>query len=182
MSMCVRTPNKNDYLRIPFAPLKNNKNNQMKKILLVAFALINILKLNAQECCTDELEQLLLTTNPQYASERTALENFIQQRSNTNARIANTGCQPILSTYIVPIVVHVMHLGEAVGTATNISDAQIADAMSGLNSRWAFMNIQFVLAKRDPNGNATNGITRTDCSAVPNYASIGIDLAMAKIC
>jgi len=175
MSMCVRTPNKNDYLRIPFAPLKNNKNNQMKKILLVAFALINILKLNAQECCTDELEQLLLTTNPQYASERTALENFIQQRSNTNARIANTGCQPILSTYIVPIVVHVMHLGEAVGTATNISDAQIADAMSGLNSRWAFMNIQFVLAKRDPNGNATNGITRTDCSAVPNYASIGID-------
>lgn len=127
------------------------------------------------QCGTDELEQSLLRTYPNYASERIALENFIQQRRNTNARIAITGCQPTLSTYIVPVVVHVMHLGEAVGTGTNISDAQIQTAMADLNQRWAFMNIQFVLAKRAPNGNATNGITRTDCSGVPNYASIGID-------
>ena len=148
----------------------------MKKITLIIFLFLKILNSNAQlQCGTDELEQLLLRTNPQYASERRAVENFIQQRTNTNARIANTGCQPILSIYTIPVVFHVMHLGEAVGTGTNISEAAISDAMSGINQRWTQMGIQFVLAKRAPDGSATNGITRTDCSSITGYAMNGVE-------
>jgi hypothetical protein len=75
----------------------------------------------------------------------------------------------------VPVVVHVIHTGGA----NNISDAQIHDALRILNddfskrnadtstvivpfqSRIANIGFQFRLAKRDPNGNCTTGITRT---------------------
>ena len=35
--------------------------------------------------------------------------------------------------YLVPVVVHVIHLGEAIGTGTNISDAQINSSIDALN-------------------------------------------------
>lgn len=74
------------------------------------------------------------------------------------------------STQIIslPVVVHVIHLGEAEGVESNITESQIYSAITGLNSDFAdydgngtHSGIQFCLAKRDPLGNATNGITRT---------------------
>ncbi|MBT1706181.1 choice-of-anchor J domain-containing protein [Chryseosolibacter indicus] len=80
--------------------------------------------------------------------------------------------------YKIPVVVHVIHRGEAVGAGTNISDAQILSQLKVLNDDYrrqnedasstdpAFvsvagsMDIQFVLAKRTPEGFATNGIVR----------------------
>jgi PKD repeat protein len=79
------------------------------------------------------------------------------------------------STYTIPVVFHVIHQN---GTE-NISDAQIQDAIRILNldynkenpdwmavrpvflDRVADVGIEFRLAKRDPQGNCTNGITRT---------------------
>ncbi|MCB0769293.1 MAG: T9SS type A sorting domain-containing protein [Flavobacteriales bacterium] len=79
------------------------------------------------------------------------------------------------STYTIPVVFHVIHQN---GTE-NISDAQIQDAVRILNQdfnkenpdwtavrpvfldRVADVGIEFRLAKRDPQGNCTNGITRT---------------------
>ena len=74
------------------------------------------------------------------------------------------------STQIIslPVVVHVIHKGEAEGVESNITESQIYSAITGLNSDFAdydgngtHSGIQFCLAKRDPLGNATNGITRT---------------------
>lgn len=83
--------------------------------------------------------------------------------------------------YTIPVVVHVIHLGEAVGTGTNISDAQIQGAINGLNDRFANIigagldiQIDFCLAVRDPNGCPTNGIVRVNGSSIPNYQSGGI--------
>jgi len=71
--------------------------------------------------------------------------------------------------FIVPVVVHIIHDG---GTE-NIPDAQIFAAIDHLNAGFAAQGyfaqqgatvntqIQFCMAKRDPDGNATNGITRT---------------------
>jgi len=78
----------------------------------------------------------------------------------------------------IPVVVHVIHNGEAVGSGRNISDAQIQSQIDVLNEDYRRLNadrtntpaefagvaadvgIQFRLACVDPNGNSTNGIRR----------------------
>ena len=79
---------------------------------------------------------------------------------------------------VIPVVVHVLHNGTAVGVDANISDAQILSQIRVLNEDFrrknadairtpaeflpvaADANIEFVLAKQDPNGLPTTGIVR----------------------
>ncbi|MBK7466378.1 MAG: hypothetical protein IPJ43_05915 [Saprospiraceae bacterium] len=75
-------------------------------------------------------------------------------------------------SYTLPVVVHVISpVGTAIGQANNLSDAEIEKGLDLLNQAFANqgafnapngqdIGIQFCLAKRDPNGNATTGITR----------------------
>lgn len=159
----------------------------MKKILLLAFALVSILKLNAQSPCgTDELDAYLKRTNPQYAAERQKMEQHIysilkNKQNNSNERIMQNECQQLTGVITLPIVVHVIHKGEVIGNGTNISDAQIQSAIQGMNERWRRitgdgidMEIQFALAVRDTNNNATNGITRFDGRVFPRYSTNGV--------
>jgi PKD repeat protein len=86
----------------------------------------------------------------------------------------------------IPVVFHVIHEGEAVGQGSNLSDEQILSAMTALNEDFrkiagsngdgdgADIGIEFCLARRTPEGNATNGIVRVDGSVVPLYAEEGI--------
>ncbi|MCS7152522.1 MAG: M43 family zinc metalloprotease [Bacteroidia bacterium] len=77
--------------------------------------------------------------------------------------------------YRIPVVVHVIHNGEPVGSGSNISNANIYHQIEVLNEDFRRMpntpgwnahpngadtRIEFVLAKRDPNGNPTTGIVR----------------------
>jgi hypothetical protein len=80
--------------------------------------------------------------------------------------------------YRIPVVVHVIHRGEAVGSGGNISDAQIISQINVLNKDFSRqntdasstptefqsvaggMNIEFVLARQTPDGQPTNGIVR----------------------
>ncbi len=79
---------------------------------------------------------------------------------------------------VIPVVVHVLHNGTAVGVEANISDAQILEQIKVLNEDFrrknadairtpaeflpvaADANIEFVLAKQDPSGLPTTGIVR----------------------
>ncbi len=88
-------------------------------------------------------------------------------RSRTNA------------TYIIPVVVHVLHNGEPLGSGSNIPVSQVTSQIRVLNEDYQRMNadasntpaefvpvaagidLEFVLAKQDPEGLPTNGITRT---------------------
>jgi len=83
------------------------------------------------------------------------------------------------NTKIIPIVFHIIHNGHPIGEEENISVEQIEDAMRLINEDFnainpdldnvvsEFMNsvgdadIEFKLAKLDPEGNCTDGITRT---------------------
>lgn len=83
------------------------------------------------------------------------------------------------NNYVIPVVFHIIHDNGP----ENISDAQVEDAIrvlnedyNKLNSDWpnvkaefldivADVGITFRLAQRDPQGNCTNGITRTKNSA-----------------
>jgi hypothetical protein len=87
--------------------------------------------------------------------------------------------------YILPVVVHVIHTGGAIGTTDNPSDASIFTMLQNLNNSWrkqgpvsggVDMRIQFQLAQRSPAGTATTGINRVDGSGIPDYASGGIAL------
>ena len=101
--------------------------------------------------------------------------------------ISNTKCaslevelwyipRPVIT---IPVVVHVMYYqNDALGTGTNISDAQIQSQIDVLNEDFRRLNsniysvpaafrgvsadplIQFCLAQQDPNGNFTTGINR----------------------
>lgn len=78
----------------------------------------------------------------------------------------------------IPVVVHVIHFGEAIGTGRNISNAQINSQISVLNADFRRLNgdisaipaafrgtsadplIEFCLAQQDEFGNPTTGILR----------------------
>ena len=92
----------------------------------------------------------------------------------------------------IPVVVHVVHYGEAIGTGRNISDAQIHDQIAVLNADFsrsntdfylappvfagvsANTNVQFCLAQQDPNGGLTDGIERY-LGTQPNYTKTDCD-------
>lgn len=82
------------------------------------------------------------------------------------------------ATYQIPVVVHVIHRGEQVGSGSNISDDQILSQIQVLNEDFQRLNadrfdtpaefqgaagsldIEFVMAKQSPEGIATDGIVR----------------------
>lgn len=76
--------------------------------------------------------------------------------------------------------------GESIGQGGNISDNQIINAFQKLNNDFAGLisssyntGIQFCLAGRDPNGNASTGIVRVEIEStiVPNFESEGFVVA-----
>ena len=104
------------------------------------------------------------------------VENWIakkrlQQKNSPNQKNQN-------GVYQIPVVVHVIHKGEPVGTGVNISDEQILSQIDVLNKDFrrenldanltpsifqpfaAAMSIEFILARQDPDGLFSDGIVR----------------------
>ena len=93
-----------------------------------------------------------------------------------------SGLERPQAAYQIPVVVHVIHNGEAVGSGKNISNAQILSQISVLNKDFQRLNtdasntpaefqslagslsVEFVLAKQDPEGLSTTGIVRVQGS------------------
>lgn len=129
------------------------------------------------QCGTYQHHQKLMQTDSAYQS------GFLSLQSQVHTIINN---QPLTGTatqvYTIPVVVHVIHLGEPVGTGTNISDAQIQAAITGLNNKYSNIigngslntEISFCLAVRSPTGCPTNGINRVNGAGIPDYSTFGI--------
>ncbi len=144
-------------------------------ILLAVLFFAGIIPATAQETCgTDALHQYLSQSEPGYVQEMQVLENFYRQAL----------MQPVSSgrsIATIPVVFHVIHLGEPEGTGSNVSNSLIYAALQGLNQRFrnqigqsVDLEIEFCLANVDPNGCFTSGINRVDGSVVPDYESLGI--------
>jgi len=128
------------------------------------------------ECASDYIHNALMQTDSVYRKQIQFLESQIEAsiQNHSNIKLQST-------IYTIPVVVHVIHLGEPLGTGSNISDIQIQQAIAGLNDRFSNVNglgvdveVEFCLASKDPNGNSTNGINRVDGSSVANYSANGI--------
>jgi PKD repeat protein len=137
-------------------------------ILLLLILLTNRLfcQQTIERCGLDQYIQQLKKNHPNFNNEVQSL--YIENVQNVKAII-----QP-KTTIILPIVVHVLQEGGN----ENISDAQIYSMISVLNQNFrkqnadtidiitqfegiaADANIEFRLAKIDPQGNYTNGIDR----------------------
>lgn len=128
-----------------------------------------------EECATDFLHNRLLQNDPLYQSKFNEFQDLVAS-GNIVAPKA-----PLLK---VPVVFHVLHLGEVEGTGTNISKEQIYSALASLNDAYrglspysssgVDMEIEFCLASQDPFGNATTGINRVDASGTSDYSTNGI--------
>jgi hypothetical protein len=117
-----------------------------------------------------EVHERLLERDPEYRRRQTELEFFTRDYL---ARIAGDGLRS--GIVVIPVVVHVVDNT----AAENVSDAQIQSQIDVLNQDYRKLNgdftsapgafqpvaadarVQFQLAVRDPNCNATTGITRT---------------------
>ena len=155
----------------------------MKKILFFLMAGLLSINISAQtkktvskspngyiRCYSTEYEKSLQKKNNRRA-KTDGFENWISDKINRKKFFNNR----ISAIKTIPVVVHVINKGEAVGIGTNISDAQVISQITTLNNDYrkktgtkgyntnpvgADANIEFALAVRDPNGNPTNGIDR----------------------
>ena len=139
----------------------------MKNVYLtLSFLLLFVLSLSAQRNCgsMDYLEQQI-QDNPALIQQMQVIEE------HTERFAGQTGARNVIT---IPVVVHVVYNT----SAENISDAQIQTQIDVLNDDFRRMNsdadntwsqaadteIEFCMATIDPDGNATNGITRTATS------------------
>ena len=152
----------------------------MRNLKLSVFALFSFLFFSystAQQQCAFDAQREAQLQDPNFLILEKAAEKRIEDaiKNKRFSRMAS-------SVLNIPVVVHVLHLGETVGTATNIADAQIQSSIDNLNDFYrgqtaastVDFEIQFTLAQRDPNCNATSGINRIDASSIPNYSISGI--------
>ena len=170
-----------------------------KSFLLTLFIFLSFATfLQAQPpCAFDKKHDILLEKNPAYA--RQIEQNNIAIRKYIDARRAmKPGAARPMATVTIPVVVHVMHTGGAVGSDYNPSDADIIGAINYLNQVYAGtfpgmtapiegggvvdMEIQFALAQRTPTCGATNGIDRVDASSLPNYVTNGVNVDNTNGC
>ncbi len=144
-------------------------------ILLLAF----VVQLNSQRNCgtMHGLEQEL-ENNPAIKDQLKEIEKHSFINSNPNAIKRNEG------VITIPVVIHIVynHSGE------NISDAQIQSQLDVLNQDFRRLNtdadnlwpqasdaeIEFCLANRDPNGDATCGIIRTYTDSTKFYSKFSM--------
>jgi len=134
------------------------------------------LKGDQEKCLTDLLHNALLESDSSYRA-KIIIENSKGTTVTNQESFSNYVAEEV---FTIPVVVHVVHLGESVGVGTNISQAQIESAINDMNDKFGSSNtgvntnIQYCLAKRTPNGDATNGINRINGSSVANYNNHGI--------
>ncbi len=154
----------------------------MKKILLLLSVFIASNAIgqteNFKPCITDSMDLIEQQNDPNIAVNRKKFQEFVKNFKGVEKTVSTSG----VILFTIPVVFHVMHdYG-----VENIPDQQIFDGMVTLNESFQKLNsdtgdvialfkpifadcqIQFRLANIDPNGNCTNGITRTQTALTYN--------------
>jgi len=164
----------------------------MKKTFLYG-ALLFSLSLTAQQqqrlCGFD---QTLIEQDRANPGVRESFDNIVRkiqaQKKNNPSSVFN---KTVNGVYEIPVVVHVIYPnGAAIGSTYNKTDAQIEAWLNRANQMYAgtyawpsapadfgtsaAFPIKLVLAKRDPNCNATTGVVRYNGNALPGYNASGV--------
>lgn len=134
-------------------------------------------------CATTEYEEYLQEQDPKRET-RAQFEAWLAPKV-AEAQAKRLAGKSVNAIITIPVVVHVIHNGDAIGRNENISDAQILSQITVLNQDYrrmldtpgyntsavgADVEIEFCMAKVTPTGSATNGIDRVNLSTA-NYPS-----------
>ncbi len=129
------------------------------------------------EKCGQKTIELQMQKELGYFGTPEFFEDWINQKIEAE-RLAPANLRTQNETRVIPVVVHVIHAGAPEGSGTNIPDSQIFEQIRILNEDFrrtnadaintpaeflpvaADSNIEFVLARQDPNGLPTTGIVR----------------------
>ena len=142
------------------------------RLRLLFFALITGFTTHAQSqrpCGTDAMMKMAIQNEPSLAKNIELFRLYVDSVAE-NSELKNNA-----EIRLIPVVIHVMHTGGS----NNISDEQIHDALRIINEDFRKLNadtsdvinefqtiyadieVEFILAKLDPEGKCTKGITRT---------------------
>lgn len=159
---------------------------QLLQFSLVAFfsLLLGVGHAQVRQCASQTVYESMMQTDPQFVQNQAQLEQmtnaFIKAGGSAKMPQALSGTP----TYTIPVVFHVVYAN----STQNISDAQIQSQLDVLNEDFQLLNadkskvpsfysgsladvkVQFCMAKRDPQGNATNGIVRKS-TTVSSFSS-----------
>ncbi|MGQ9864058.1 MAG: choice-of-anchor J domain-containing protein [Bacteroidia bacterium] len=143
-------------------------------------------------CYTMQMDSMYRKIYRDWPSLDAAEPLLAQTITEYKQKIANQ--RTVGGVYTIPVVIHIIHDGEPVGTGRNLSDAQVQSQIDVLNEdfrrqwgtrgwsndpRAADVRIEFRLAQRTPTGAATTGIVRwnrnTNGWAAPPYNPSYID-------
>jgi hypothetical protein len=148
-------------------------------LIFLFYSLFSALSASAQTpppyiiCGTDGYRAKLLATDSTYQR----FYKGLRAEANRSSLTTNT-------LYTIPIVFVVYHLGEPVGTGSNVSDAFLQAAIDTLNRNFAGQypgesygidtKIRFAPARRSTACTPSNGIVRVDARSVPQYQNLGV--------
>jgi len=157
------------------------QSNALLSCLSILFVLLNV-SLHSQDgevfikdCPSDRLHQDLLQQDQEYAERHQAFLKLYRKRvENTHIEQRSSSSTP--QVYTLPLVIHVIHSGEPIGTNANPTDAYLINSIDIATQRFrhtqagantytnpnygADTELEFCFAKEDPNGNYTTGIVR----------------------
>ena len=127
-----------------------------------------------KRCASYEALQMQMANDSIFRQQRQVLDAYVD-----NWVKEHPDYDPKTTTVTIPVVVHIIYKT----TAEDISDSRVTDQINATNADWAGLNahsmgsfatslkantnVQFCLAKRDPSGNTSTGITRTSTTVGP---------------
>ncbi len=126
-----------------------------------------------EKCSAHKLYLEAVQKDPSILIKQANFEKNLSEASKTKGNVPSKGV-----IYQIPVVIHIIHDGQAIGTGSNITDAVAISMIDVLNEQFRkltsdsllpghpFYNlsvdteIEFCLAQQDPDGNFTTGINR----------------------
>ncbi len=133
-------------------------------------------------CNIDERLNILIKNNPEVLGE---LDYFYNKRFNQSKSAERTEI-----VYTIPVVIHIIHHGEPIGSGPNIGNDKIFAQMDILNEDYSFTNddsdqvpqlfksdaadtkIRFCLIQKDASGDPHPGFNRIEYDEIPNFEYI----------
>lgn len=163
----------------------------MKTKLLLGFAILMAMQIKAQQdlpyCGSDKVNSELMDKDPSF-KKRVDDFNMKLATQNLTSKVIGSGTNIM---YEIPVVIHVMNDGGAIGTAYNKSDAELIAWINNCNAIYegtalgyvgpgaggTKIPIRFALAKRDPSCKPTTGIVRVNASiSYPDYTTMELNI------
>lgn len=145
---------------------------------------------NVVKCFTEESEALLRLKNPR--KETNAQFEAWMQQAIAERKKLNAGSR-VQAQYTIPVIFHIIHNGEAVGTKPNMTAALIQQQLNQINKDFANASgstysaaqntgVQFVLAQLNTSGGTLSepGINRINRNAPPDGGAAWTDYTTAN--